>query len=185
MLLSGERNAMLGHLASLIKGVEDFCEFDDNELQLIAALRTLRLVHYSGWIASRIPVVQHTTLLAGSRAGIARTDRGDARAGAANLGIVATESRYAQLSSLRRWKRPPNLSMLMPMVNVRKVWMLVRQDGMLVPVRMSEPCILAERDVVQMLVVRVMRVTMLMGLGVVRMMMGVMLGQVQPDAHRH
>ena len=75
--------------------------------------------------------------------------------------------------------------MLMPMVNVRKVWMLVRQDGMLVPVRMCEPCILAERDVVQMLVVRVMRVTMLMGLGVVRMMMGVMLGQVQPDAHRH
>ena len=75
--------------------------------------------------------------------------------------------------------------MLMPMVNVRKVWMLVRQDGMLVPVRMSEPCILAERDVVQMLVVRVMRMTMLMSRCFVRMMMGVMLGQVQPDAHRH
>ena len=75
--------------------------------------------------------------------------------------------------------------MLMPMVNVRKVWMLVRQDGMLVPVRMSEPCVLAERDVVPMLVVRVMRVIVLMGLGVVRMMMGVMLGQVQPYAQGH
>ena len=71
MLLSGEREAMQGHLASLIKGVEDFFEFDDNELQLIAALRTLRLVHYSGWIGGRVPVVQHAALLAGPRAGVA------------------------------------------------------------------------------------------------------------------
>ena len=53
MLLSGERDAMQGQLASIIKGYEDFCEFDDNELQLIEALRTLRLLHYSGWIARR------------------------------------------------------------------------------------------------------------------------------------
>ena len=53
MLLSGEREAMQGQLASIIKGYEDFCEFDDNELQLIEALRTLRLLHYSGWIARR------------------------------------------------------------------------------------------------------------------------------------
>ena len=53
MLLSGERDAMQGQFASVIKGYEDFCEFDDNELQLIEALRTLRLLHYSGWIARR------------------------------------------------------------------------------------------------------------------------------------
>ena len=53
MLLSGERDAMQGQLACIIKGYEDFCEFDDNELQLIEALRTLRLLHYSGWIARR------------------------------------------------------------------------------------------------------------------------------------
>ena len=53
MLLSGERDAMQGQLASIIKGYEDFCEFEDNELQLIEALRTLRLLHYSGWIARR------------------------------------------------------------------------------------------------------------------------------------
>ena len=71
MLISGERDAMQGQLAIIIKGYEDFCEFDDNELQLIAALRTLHLVHYSGWIAGRIPVVQHATLLAGPRVGVA------------------------------------------------------------------------------------------------------------------
>ncbi len=53
MLLSGDRDAMQGQLASIIKGYEDFCEFDDHELQLIEALRTLRLLHYSGWIARR------------------------------------------------------------------------------------------------------------------------------------
>ena len=53
MLLSGERDAMQAQLASIIKGYEDFCEFDDNELRLIEALRTLRLLHYSGWIARR------------------------------------------------------------------------------------------------------------------------------------
>ncbi len=53
MLLSGDREAMQAQLANIIKGYEDFCEFDDNELQLIEALRTLRLLHYSGWIARR------------------------------------------------------------------------------------------------------------------------------------
>ena len=53
MLLSGDRDAMQAQLASIIKGYEDFCDFDDHELQLIEALRTLRLLHYSGWIARR------------------------------------------------------------------------------------------------------------------------------------
>lgn len=53
MLLSGdraERRAQLGHL---LAGYEDFFEFDSRELWLIEALRTLRLIHYSGWIARR------------------------------------------------------------------------------------------------------------------------------------
>ena len=36
-----------------MKGYEDFAEFDDRELHLVEALRTLRLLHYSAWIARR------------------------------------------------------------------------------------------------------------------------------------
>ena len=53
MMLSGDREAMGQQMRSIILGYEDFCEFDDNELGLIEALRTLRLLHYSGWIARR------------------------------------------------------------------------------------------------------------------------------------
>ncbi len=53
MMLSGDREAIGQQMRSIISGYEDFCEFDDNELGLIEALRTLRLLHYSGWIARR------------------------------------------------------------------------------------------------------------------------------------
>jgi Ser/Thr protein kinase RdoA (MazF antagonist) len=53
MMLSGDREAMGQQMRHIISGYEDFCEFDDNQLQLIEALRTLRLIHYSGWIARR------------------------------------------------------------------------------------------------------------------------------------
>ncbi len=53
MLLSGERAAMARQLADLLAGYEDFHEFDTRELHLIEALRTLRLLHYSAWIARR------------------------------------------------------------------------------------------------------------------------------------
>ena len=53
MLLSGERAAMARQLADLLAGYEDFHEFDARELHLIEALRTLRLLHYSAWIARR------------------------------------------------------------------------------------------------------------------------------------
>ena len=53
MLLSGERADMVRQLSDLLAGYEDFCEFDPRELHLIEALRTLRLIHYSGWLASR------------------------------------------------------------------------------------------------------------------------------------
>jgi Ser/Thr protein kinase RdoA (MazF antagonist) len=53
MLLSGERAAMVRQLSDLLAGYEDFHEFDARELHLVEALRTLRLLHYSAWIARR------------------------------------------------------------------------------------------------------------------------------------
>lgn len=53
MLLSGERESMQRQLGWILAGYEQFREFDDRELNLIEALRTLRLIHYSAWIARR------------------------------------------------------------------------------------------------------------------------------------
>ena len=53
MLLSGDAAAMSGQLREVLAGYEDFCEFDQRELRLIEPLRTLRLIHYSAWIARR------------------------------------------------------------------------------------------------------------------------------------
>ncbi|MGH8634356.1 MAG: serine/threonine protein kinase, partial [Burkholderiales bacterium] len=53
MLLSGDRESMARQLANVLKGYEDFSAFDPRELLLIEALRTLRLIHYSAWIARR------------------------------------------------------------------------------------------------------------------------------------
>ncbi|MGB8857069.1 MAG: serine/threonine protein kinase [Burkholderiales bacterium] len=53
MLLSGERSSMQIQLGHVLRGYEDFSDFDDRELQLVEALRTLRLIHYSAWLARR------------------------------------------------------------------------------------------------------------------------------------
>jgi Ser/Thr protein kinase RdoA (MazF antagonist) len=53
MLLSGDRATMTRHLADVLAGYEDFNDFDARELPLVEALRTLRLIHYSAWIARR------------------------------------------------------------------------------------------------------------------------------------
>jgi Ser/Thr protein kinase RdoA (MazF antagonist) len=53
LLLSGDREAMTRQLADVLTGYEDFAELDPRELHLIEALRTLRLIHYAGWIARR------------------------------------------------------------------------------------------------------------------------------------
>ena len=53
MLLSGERAEMTGQLCDLLEGYNNFAELDLRELNLIEALRTLRLLHYSAWIARR------------------------------------------------------------------------------------------------------------------------------------
>jgi Ser/Thr protein kinase RdoA (MazF antagonist) len=53
MLLAGDRNDMQRQLRAIVSGYEDFHDFDDRELWLIEALRTLRLIHYSAWLARR------------------------------------------------------------------------------------------------------------------------------------
>ncbi len=53
MLLSGDRAAMTRQFDDVLTGYEDFVEFDRRELGLIEPLRTLRLIHYSAWIARR------------------------------------------------------------------------------------------------------------------------------------
>jgi Ser/Thr protein kinase RdoA (MazF antagonist) len=53
MLLSGERQEMVRQLGDVLAGYEDFCEFDPRQLYLVEALRTLRLIHYSAWLAMR------------------------------------------------------------------------------------------------------------------------------------
>src|SRR6185437_9851515 len=53
MLVSGDRHSMGQQLGHLLAGYEDFAEFDDRELNLVEALRTLRLIHYSAWLARR------------------------------------------------------------------------------------------------------------------------------------
>ena len=53
MLLSGDRAEMTRQLCDVLAGYEQFHEFDPCELALLEALRTLRLIHYSAWIARR------------------------------------------------------------------------------------------------------------------------------------
>jgi Ser/Thr protein kinase RdoA (MazF antagonist) len=53
MLLSGEREEMSRQLGLVLAGYEEFHDFDVRELHLIEALRTLRLMHYSAWLAQR------------------------------------------------------------------------------------------------------------------------------------
>ncbi|MDK9724834.1 MAG: serine/threonine protein kinase [Sterolibacteriaceae bacterium MAG5] len=53
MLLSGDETERGVQLGNILRGYEQFAEFDDRELYLVEALRTLRLIHYSAWIARR------------------------------------------------------------------------------------------------------------------------------------
>jgi Ser/Thr protein kinase RdoA (MazF antagonist) len=53
MLLSGDRSQRTRQLGALIDGYEQFRDFNRDELVLIEPLRTLRLIHYSAWLARR------------------------------------------------------------------------------------------------------------------------------------
>jgi Ser/Thr protein kinase RdoA (MazF antagonist) len=53
MLLSGDRAQRSGQLSCLLDGYEQMRAFDRRELALIEPLRTLRIIHYSAWLARR------------------------------------------------------------------------------------------------------------------------------------
>jgi Ser/Thr protein kinase RdoA (MazF antagonist) len=53
MMLSGDADEMRFQLNELLAGYECFYEFNPGEVHLIEALRTLRLIHYSAWLARR------------------------------------------------------------------------------------------------------------------------------------
>lgn len=53
MLLSGDRSQRTQQLSILMEGYQEFFDFNPVELHLIEALRTLRMIHYNGWLAKR------------------------------------------------------------------------------------------------------------------------------------
>jgi len=53
MLLSGDRAQRTQQLSMLVDGYEQMRELNRSELSLIEPLRTLRLIHYSAWLARR------------------------------------------------------------------------------------------------------------------------------------
>ncbi len=53
MMLSGDRNQRQAQLLELVEGYNEFYDFRASELELVESLRTLRLMHYSAWLARR------------------------------------------------------------------------------------------------------------------------------------
>jgi len=53
MFLSGDRAYQTARLADVLDGYTRFCDFDPSELCLVEALRTMRMIHHSGWLAQR------------------------------------------------------------------------------------------------------------------------------------
>jgi len=53
MLLSGSRREMGEQLGQILQGYAQFSDFDYGELRLVEALRSLRIMHYAGWLAQR------------------------------------------------------------------------------------------------------------------------------------
>ncbi|OUS29976.1 stress response serine/threonine protein kinase YihE [Gammaproteobacteria bacterium 45_16_T64] len=53
MLLSGERANQSQQISEILEGYREFHEFNLAELQLIEPLRSLRIIHYAGWLAKR------------------------------------------------------------------------------------------------------------------------------------
>jgi Ser/Thr protein kinase RdoA (MazF antagonist) len=53
MMLSGERPRQTAQLVELIEGYREFYDFQPRELRLIEALRALRMLHHSAWLARR------------------------------------------------------------------------------------------------------------------------------------
>jgi len=53
MFLSGEAEEMSVQLGDIVAGYREFADFDTRELQLVEALRTLRMLHHAAWLGRR------------------------------------------------------------------------------------------------------------------------------------
>jgi len=53
MMLSGDRARQTAQLEQIIKGYSEFSTFNPRELRLVEPLRTLRILHFSAWLARR------------------------------------------------------------------------------------------------------------------------------------
>ena len=53
MFLSGDRQYQTARLADVLEGYSHFCDINPAELLLVEALRTMRMIHHSGWLAQR------------------------------------------------------------------------------------------------------------------------------------
>jgi len=53
MLISGEQHDREQQWGWLLDAYSTFCDFDPRELNLVEALRALRMIHYQGWLAKR------------------------------------------------------------------------------------------------------------------------------------
>jgi len=53
MFLSGDRARRTAQINELVEGYNEFYDFQPRELHLIETLRTLRMIHYAAWLASR------------------------------------------------------------------------------------------------------------------------------------
>ena len=53
MLIAGDRREMAAQLGDILAGYTQFVDFDASELLLVEPLRTLRMIHYAGWLAAR------------------------------------------------------------------------------------------------------------------------------------
>lgn len=53
MLLSGDAREQQMQLSEILEGYNEFADFDQQELQLIECLRTLRMLYFSAWLARR------------------------------------------------------------------------------------------------------------------------------------
>lgn len=53
MMLSGDRTRQSVQLAEIVAGYEEFHTFQPQQLRLIEALRSLRILHYCAWLARR------------------------------------------------------------------------------------------------------------------------------------
>ncbi len=53
LFLAGDRGEREVQMADLLEGYEQFASFDYAELGLIEPLRTLRMIHYTAWVAGR------------------------------------------------------------------------------------------------------------------------------------